>query len=403
MKDMKISARMSRLGTESAFEVLAKAQALEAKDRDIIHLEIGEPDFETPENIRAAGIKALNDGLTNYCNAQGIIPLRAEIARMLERTRGVPVDPARVVVTTGAKPIMFYAILALLEAGDEAIYPDPGFPIYESVINYSGAMAVPLPLREELGFRFDIDELRARITPRTRLLILNSPHNPTGSVLSEDDIRAVAEVIREHDITVLSDEIYEHIIYDAAPFSIAALPGMLDRTVLFSGFSKTYAMTGWRLGYAVLPPALVEPVVRLIVNSVSCAPLFIQHAGIEALTGPQDSIPAMVKEFKERRDLIVDGLNRIPGISCRRPEGAFYVFPNVKQLNINCIELADILLNKAGVALLPGTHFGDCGDGYLRISYATSREKISQALLKIGRAVAELTASLNPAFPARKE
>ncbi|MEE8420215.1 MAG: aminotransferase class I/II-fold pyridoxal phosphate-dependent enzyme, partial [Dehalococcoidales bacterium] len=228
-------------------------------------------------------------------------------------------------------------------------------------------------------------------------------HNPTGSVLSEDDIRAVAEVIREHDITVLSDEIYEHIIYDAAPSSIAALPGMLDRTVLFSGFSKTYAMTGWRLGYAVLPPALVEPVVRLIVNSVSCAPLFIQHAGIEALTGPQDSIPAMVKEFKERRDLIVDGLNRIPGISCRRPEGAFYVFPNVKQLNINCIELADILLNKAGVALLPGTHFGDCGDGYLRISYATSREKISQALLKIGRAVAELTASLNPAFPARKE
>ena len=392
MKDMKISARVSRLGTESAFEVLAKAQALEAKGRDIIHLEIGEPDFETPENIRAAGIKALNDGLTNYCNAQGILPLRAEIARMLERTRGVPVDMDRVVVTTGAKPIMFYAILALLEAGDEAIYPDPGFPIYESVIKYSGATAVPLPLREELGFRFDIDELRARITPRTRLLILNSPHNPTGSVLPEDDIRAVAEVIREHDITVLSDEIYEHIIYDAAPFSIAALPGMLDRTVLFSGFSKTYSMTGWRLGYAVLPPPLVEPVVRLIVNSVSCAPLFIQHAGIEALTGPQDSIPAMVAEFKERRDLIVDGLNRIPGISCRRPEGAFYVFPNVRQLNINCIELADILLNKAGVALLPGTHFGDCGDGYLRISYATSREKISQALLRISRAVAELTA-----------
>jgi len=391
MDNMKISARVSRLGTESAFEVLAKAQALEAKGRDIIHLEIGEPDFETPENIRAAGIKALNDGLTNYCNAQGIVPLRAEIARMLERARGVPVDMDRVVVTTGAKPIMFYTILALLEVGDEAIYPDPGFPIYESVIKYSGATAVPLPLREELGFRFDIDELRTRITPRTRLLILNSPHNPTGSVLSEDDIRAVAEVIREHDITVLSDEIYEHIIYDAAPFSIAALPGMLDRTVLFSGFSKTYSMTGWRLGYAVLPPPLVGPVVRLIVNSVSCAPLFIQHAGIEALIGPQDSIPAMVAEFKERRDLIVDGLNRIPGISCRCPEGAFYVFPNVRQLNINCVELADILLNKAGVALLPGTHFGDCGDGYLRISYATSREKISQALLRISRAVAELT------------
>ncbi len=389
---MKMSARMSRLGTETAFEVLAKAQALEARGRDIIHLEIGEPDFETPENIRAAGIEALNKGLTNYCNAQGIIPLRAEIARMLERTRGVPVDPERVVVTTGAKPIMFYSILALLEAGDEAIYPDPGFPIYESVINFAGATAVPLPLREELGFRFDIDELRAKITPRTRLLILNSPHNPTGSVLSADDIRAVAEVIREHDITVLSDEIYEHIIYDAAPFSIASLPGMLERTILFSGFSKSYAMTGWRLGYAVLPPVLVEPVVRLIVNSVSCAPLFIQHAGIEALTGPQDSIPAMVAEFKKRRDLIVDGLNRIPGISCRRPEGAFYVFPNVKQLNIDCIELADILLNKAGVALLPGTHFGACGDGYLRISYATSREKISRALLRIGQAIAELMA-----------
>ncbi len=387
---MKMSARMSRLGTETAFEVLARAQALEAKGRDIIHLEIGEPDFETPENIRAAGIKALNNGLTHYCNAQGIVPLRAEIARMLERTRSVPVDPARVVVTTGAKPIMFYAILALLETGDEAIYPDPGFPIYASVINFAGATAVPLPLREELGFRFDIDELRAKITPRTRLLILNSPHNPTGSVLSADDIRAVAEVIREHDITVLSDEIYEHISYDAAPFSIAGLPGMLDRTVLFSGFSKTYAMTGWRLGYAVLPPALVEPVVRLIVNSVSCAPLFIQHAGIEALTGPQDSIPAMVAEFKKRRDLIVDGLNRIPGISCRLPEGAFYVFPNVKRLNIGCIELADILLNKAGVALLPGTHFGACGDGYLRLTYAASPEKISQALLRIGRAVAEL-------------
>ncbi len=387
---MKISARMSRLGTETAFEVLARAQALEAEGRDIIHMEIGEPDFETPANIRAAGVDALNRGLSNYCNAQGIVPLRAEISRMLERTRGLIVDPARVVVTTGAKPVMFYSLLALLEAGDEAVYPDPGFPIYESVIRFAGATPVPVPLREERGFRFDIDELRAKITLRTRLIILNSPHNPTGGVLTEADIRAVAEIALENDITVLSDEIYEHIVYGRKPFSIASVPGMLDRTILFSGFSKTYAMTGWRLGYGVLPPELVGPVVRLVVNSVSCAPPFVQHAGIEALTGPQDSIPAMVNDFRERRDLLVDGLNRLPGISCRCPEGAFYAFPGVKQLKIGCAELADILLQKAGVAVLPGTHFGACGDGYLRITYAVSRAKIVDALDRMGRVIAEI-------------
>lgn len=387
---MKLSPKMSRLGTETAFKVLAKAQALEAKGIDVVHLEIGEPDFDTPKNICEAATKALDEGQTHYCNSQGIVPLRVEIAKQIERTRGISVDMERIIVTPGAKPIMFYSILALLEEGDEAIYPNPLFPIYESVINFTGAKAVPIPLREELDFRLDVDELKSKITPRTKLIIINSPHNPTGGVFGEDDICAIAALAQEHDIIVLSDEIYENIIYEGKPYSITSLPGMLDRTILLSGFSKTYAMTGWRLGYAVMPPGLVDPLVGLIVNSVSCTATFIQHAGIQALTGPQDSIPRMVDEFKKRRDLIVDGLNAIPGISCFRPKGAFYVFPNVKKLRMNCQQLADYLLNEAGVATLAGTDFGKYGEGYIRLSYATSQENIRKALERINTAVAKL-------------
>ncbi len=388
---MKMAERMSRLGTETAFGVLAKAQALEAKGMDVVHLEIGEPDFDTPQNIRSAAKNALDNGQTHYCNSQGIVPLRNVIAEELGKTRNVDIEPARIVVTPGAKPIVFFSILALLEEGDEAICPDPSYPIYESVINFTGAKSVPIQLKEELDFRFDIDELRAKITPRTKLIVLNSPHNPTGGVLEKEDVLAIADIARENDITVLSDEVYEHIVYEHEPFSIASLPDMLDRTILLSGFSKTYAMTGWRLGYAALPPNLVEPVVRLIVNSVSCTAPFIQHAGIEALTGPQDSVPKMVDEFKKRRDLIVSGLNRISGISCVLPKGAFYVFPNVKGVGVDCDELADYLLNNAGVACLPGTHFGRYGDGYLRFSYATSLDKINIALERIEKTVKELS------------
>jgi len=389
---MKLAKRMARLGTETAFRVLAKAQALEAKGIDVVHLEIGEPDFDTPKNVSDAAAKALGEGYTHYCNSQGIVPLRTEIAKEIGRTRGVTIDPNRVVVTPGAKPIMFYSILALLEEGDEAIYPNPGFPIYESMINFAGAKPVPIPLREELDFRFDIDELRSKITPHTKLIIINSPQNPTGGVLELDDIRAIADIAQEHDIIVLSDEVYEHIIYEGEPHSIASLPGMLDRTILLNGFSKTYAMTGWRLGYAVMPPELVDPIVGLIVNSVSCTATFIQHAGIEALTGPQDSIASMVAEFKKRRDLIVDGLNAIPGISCRRPKGAFYVFPNIKKLGIDSSQLANYLLNEAGVAALSGTDFGKYGEGYLRLSYANSMENIEKALKRIEMAAAKLKA-----------
>ena len=388
---MKIAERMSDLGTETAFGVLAKAQALEAKGMDVVHLEIGEPDFDTPENIRTAAKDALDRGQTHYCNSQGILPLRDQIAKELERTRNVALDPERIVVTPGAKPIVFFSILALLEKGDEAICPDPSYPIYESVINFTGAKVVPIQLREELDFRFDIEELGRKITPRTKLIVLNSPHNPTGGVLEKEDVTAIAELIRDRDITVLSDEVYEHIVYDHEPFSIASLPGMLDRTILLSGFSKTYAMTGWRLGYAALPPKLIEPVVRLIVNSVSCTAPFSQHAGIEAITGPQSSIPKMVSEFRKRRDLIVSGLNKIPGISCTLPKGAFYVFPNVRGVGIDCEQLADILLNKAGVACLPGIHFGQYGDGFIRFSYATSLENISKALDRIEHTIKDLT------------
>ena len=384
---MRLSKKMARLGTESAFQVLAQAQALEARGIDVIHLEIGEPDYATPANIAEAAARAVKDGYTHYCNSQGIVQLRTAIAREIEKTRGIRVDPDRIVVTTGAKPIMFYAILALLEEGDEAIYPDPCFPIFESMINFTGAKPVPLPMREELDFCFDIDEFKSKVTSRTRLIIVNSPHNPTGSVLTKEDIQAIADVTRERDIVVLSDEIYERFIYEGQALSIASLPGMLERTIMLSGFSKTYAMTGWRLGYAVMPKDLVEPIVRMIVNSVSCTAPFIQRAGIEALTGPQDFIPGMIDEFKKRRDLIVDGLNEIPGVSCRKPKGAFYAFPNIKKTGMRSKALAEYLLKEANVATLAGSDFGKYGEGYLRLSYANSRQNLQKAIDRISAAL----------------
>ncbi len=389
---MILSGKMSRLGSESAFQVLAQAQALEAKGVDVIHLEIGEPDFITPKHICEAATEALGKGHTGYCDSQGLLPLRVEIAKEYEKRRGISVDPECVIVTPGAKPIMFYSILALLEEGDEAIYLNPSFPTYESMINFSGAKAVPIQLYEEKDFRFEIAELEARITPRTKLIIINSPHNPTGSILEADDILAIAAIAQQHDLIVLSDEIYENIIYEGNHYSVASLPGMLDRTILLSGFSKSYAMTGWRLGYAVVPAKLVDPIVRLIINSISCTAPFIQYAGIKALTGPQDSRFQMVREFRRRRDLIVDGLNAIPGISCRRPKGAFYVFPNVTKLGMNCKQLADFLLNEAGVATLAGIDFGKYGEGYIRLSYANSLENIEKGLDRIKNAVARIAA-----------
>jgi len=377
---------------ESAFKVLAQAQALEAKGKSVVHLEIGEPDFDTPRHISEAAFEALKKGQTHYVNAQGIIPLRKEIAKEMEKTRGVPVDPDCVIVTPGAKPIMFYAILALLQRGDEAIYPDPGFPIYESMIRFTGARPVPIPLREELDFSFDINELASKITPKTRMIILNSPHNPTGGVLTKDELRFIADLAKKNEITVFSDEVYDNMLYEGESFSITSYPGMMDRTILLNGFSKTYAMTGWRLGYAVVPKELVDPIVKLIVNSVSCTPAFIQHAGIAALTGPQDSVPVMVEEFRRRRDLIVSGLNSIPGISCLSPRGAFYVFPNIKKLGMSSAEAADYLLNEAGVATLSGAAFGIYGEGYLRLSYANSQENLRKALDRIREAVAKLPA-----------
>jgi len=384
---MKLACKMSRLGTETAFQVLAKAQALEAKGKDIVHLEIGEPDFDTPSHIREAAKAALDKSATHYCNSQGILPLRTQIAKELEKSRGILIEPERIIVTPGAKPIMFYSILALLQRGDEAVFPSPLYPIYESMVNFSGAKAVPVPLREELGFRFDIKEFKSKITSRTKLVILNSPHNPTGGVLEYDDLRAIADIARDRNIVVFSDEVYESILYEGKHVSIISFPGMKDKTILLSGFSKTYAMTGWRLGYAYMPPELVEPVVRLIANSVSCTAPFIQYAGIQALIGPQDSVQKMVEEFRKRRDLIVDGLNEIPGVSCRKPKGAFYAFPNIKKTGMKSKALAEYLLKGANVATLAGSDFGKYGEGYLRLSYANSRQNLQKAIDRISAAL----------------
>jgi aspartate/methionine/tyrosine aminotransferase len=378
---IRLAERMGRLGTESAFEVLARAKALEAAGRVVIHLEIGEPDFPTADHISAAAVEALLGGQTHYVPAPGIPALRESVAAFLDRTgrlRGV--SPGRVVVTPGAKPIMFFTILALCAAGDEVLYPDPGFPMYESITSFAGATPVPVPLREENGFRIDVDELAALITPRSKLLIINSPHNPCGSALTRSDCAAIAALAIRHDLIVLSDEVYWALRYGGEHASVLEFDGMADRTVLLDGWSKTYAMTGWRLGFGVLPEPLVEPVTRLAINSVSCTSAFSQYAAIAALDGPQDGVAAMLAEFRRRRDVIVAGLNAIPGVSCALPDGAFYAFPNISETGVPASLLAERLLSEAGVASLAGTAFGSWGEGFLRLSYANSVANIEVAL-----------------------
>jgi aspartate aminotransferase len=380
-----LAKRLQRLGTETAFEVLARARALEARGRSVIHLEIGEPDFDTPRTVADAGVEAIRRGETHYTPSAGVIELRAAIAAHVERTRGRKADPAHVVVTPGAKPVMFYAVMALLEEGDECITPDPGFPIYASMVAFVGAKVVPLPLRDKDDFQPDLDELRKLVTPRTKLLILNSPHNPTGSALDRGRVRAIAAFAREHDLWVLSDEIYGEIVYDIEHHSIWAELGMAERTVLLDGFSKTFAMTGWRLGYGIFPEPLVEPVTKLVTNSVSCTATFVQRAGVAALESRPREIETMLSAFRTRRDRIVGGLNAVDGISCHAPQGAFYVFPNIRRLGLSAAECSQRLLEEAGVACLPGTSFGPMGEGHLRLSYANSLQNIDEALSRIAR------------------
>ena len=382
--------RMSRLGTESAFEVLAKAKSLEAQGKDIIHLEIGQPDFSTPMNVCEAAFKAMKDGHTGYCPSAGLPEFREVVAQHISETRGIDIHPDEVTVTPGAKPIIFFTILALIDEGDEVIYPEPGFPVYESVIDFIGGKAVPLLLREDVDFRFRIEDLIDAITERTKLLILNSPQNPTGGTLTEADLNAIAELARKHNFYILTDEVYSRLLYEGTHQSILSLPGMKEKTILIDGHSKTYAMTGWRLGYGVAPREIADKITRLTINSNSCTATFTQIAGIEALTGPQTFVTQMVSEFKIRRDAIVDGLNAIDGITCIKPLGSFYVFPNVTQLPLSCEALADYLMDEVGVALLPGTAFGKYGDGYLRLSYANSLENIKDALSRIESAIAKL-------------
>jgi aspartate aminotransferase len=375
--------RMSRLGTETAFEVLARAKAMEAEGRDMVHLEIGEPDFDTPPNIVKAAVKALKSGFTHYGPSAGLLDARKVFAAHITKDRGVEVKPENIVITPGAKPILFFSILALVDEGDEVVYPNPGFPIYESVINFVGGKAVPIPLREEKGFSFDVDELRALVNEKTKLIIINSPQNPTGGMLTKKDMKAVAELADKYDAWILSDEVYSKIIYEGKHVSIYNFPEVKDRTILLEGHSKTYAMTGWRLGYGIMPLKLAEAVSRLQTNSNSCTASFTQIAGIEALTGSQSKSRKMVKEFKVRRDLIVDGLNSIPGFKCLKPKGSFYVFPNITGTGMKSKDLETFLLEKAGVAGLSGTSFGKYGEGYLRFSYANSQENIKKALEKI--------------------
>jgi len=383
--------RMETLGTETAFEVLAKAKALEKQGKDIVHLEIGEPDFDTPKNIKDAAIKALHDGYTHYVSAAGIPELRETIAKYISKTRNIEVKPEEVVVTPGAKPIMFFSLLALVNFGEEVMYQNPGFPIYESVINFVGAKPVPIPLKEENDFRLDPEYVKEKITKNTKLIILNSPENPTGGVLTREDLKAIADCIADRDdIFVLSDEVYSRIIYEGGHESIASLSGMKEKTILLDGYSKTYAMTGWRLGYGVMRKDLAQKITQLMINSNSCTCAFVQMAGVEALNGPQDEAERMVAEFKRRREIIVPGLNSIKGITCRKPRGAFYVFPNIAGTGMGCRKLSDYLLNNAGVAVLPGTAFGQYGEDYLRLSFANSIENIEKALGRISEAVENL-------------
>ena len=375
-----LSPRALELGTEGAFAVLARARELERTGRDVVHLEIGEPDFSTPAHAAEAAFAAIRAGETGYCPAPGIAELREAAAAELSRTRGVPVCPERVIVANGAKPFLFFGVLATCEPGDEVIYPDPGFPIYESAIRFAGATPVPLVLRETDDFAFSIDELAACVTERTKLVILNSPQNPTGGVLTRATLAAAASVLRDSPAWVLSDEVYGRLLHEGAFASIATEPGMLERTIVLDSFSKTYAMTGWRCGYAAVPEPLVEPLTRFLVNATSCVPPFVQRAGVAALTGPQDGVERMRAEFRARRDLVVAGLAAMPGVTCRVPHGAFYAFPNVTGVPLPTEVLADRLLDEAGVALLSGTAFGAAGEGHLRLSYATARPRLAEGL-----------------------
>ena len=378
--ELQLARRMSRLGTETAFEVLNKARALERQGKSIIHLEIGEPDFDTPSNVIEAAVDALHKGWTHYGPSAGLPELRQTIADYVSRTRRVKVSADEVVVVPGGKPIIFFTMLALIDEGDEVIYPNPGFPIYESMINYVSGKAVPIQLREDHDFSLDVNELAALITDRTKLIILNSPQNPTGGVMQRKDVEQVAKVIGDRNILVLSDEIYSRLLFEGEHFSIMSVPGMQERTILLDGFSKTYAMTGWRMGYGVMRPDLAAHITRLMTNSSSCTASFTQMAGIEALRGDQSSVDHMCGEFKRRRDVFVAGLNKIKGFSCRMPKGAFYVFPNITKTGWKSKPLADALLEQAGVAALSGTAFGEFGEGYLRFSVANSLENLQQAL-----------------------
>jgi aspartate aminotransferase len=391
---VRVATRMTTIGTESAFEVAARARALEAEGRSIVHLEIGEPDFDTPANVRAAAKQALDEGATHYAPFPGIATLREAIAADATARKGFPVTPDRVFVTVGGKGVMLYAILGIVDPGDEVIVPDPGYPIYESLVRFVGGTPVAIPIRMANDFRLDVDELASLITPRTRMLVVNSPANPTGGVLTRTDLERIAELAIRHDLAVLADEIYSRILYDGTEHvSIASLPGMAERTIVLDGFSKTYAMTGWRLGYAIVPATLVQTYSQLIINTISCAPTFAQLGAVEALTGPQADVDAMVVEFRARRDLVVDGLNAIAGVSCLRPTGAFYAFPDIAGTGLTGAELAERLLHDAGVCVLAGTAFGGVGTDHIRISYANSRENLSLALDRIRGLVESLSAT----------
>jgi len=382
---------MDGLGTETAFEVLERAKAMEKQGREVIHLEIGEPDFDTPSNIKEAAIKAMKAGYTHYVPAAGIPELREAIAEYLSESRGVDIDPEEVVVTPGAKPIIFFSILACVEPGDEVMYPNPGFPIYESMINFVGAKPVPMPLKEENDFRIDNRDTVDKINKKTKMIIVNSPENPTGGVLNKGNLEAIADSVKNrNDVLVLSDEVYCQIIYEGNHQSIASMPGMKEKTILMDGFSKTYAMTGWRLGYAAMRKDLAQKITQLMINSNSCTCAFTQMAGVEALRGPQTEPKKMDEEFRKRREVIVSGLNKIKGITCKKPRGAFYVFPNVKSFRMESKKLSDYILQKAGVAALSGTAFGAYGEGYLRLSFANSVENIEKAMKRISEALKEL-------------
>ena len=388
---MQLAERMSRIGTESAFEVLVKARALEKQGKNIVHLEIGEPDFPTPAHIIEAGKHALDEGWTKYGPTAGFPELRETIAAYISRTRGIQVDAENVCVVPGGKPVMFYSMLALLEPGDEVIYPNPSFPIYESIINFLGAKPVPIPLIESRGFSFDLNALRDGLSGKTKMVILNSPANPTGGVMPREDIVQIAALLRERDVMILTDEIYSRIYYESEPVSIASFEGMLEKSIILDGFSKTYSMTGWRMGYGVMPHWLAKAVNLLAVNCNSCTASFSQRAGIAALEGPQDDVTAMVAEFRRRRDAMVKGFNEIPGWKCTLPAGAFYAFPNISGTGMPVREMANFLLNEAGVACLWGTAFGAYGDGYLRFSYANSLPNILEAIDRIKKVSARWT------------